>query len=73
MKLLPESANLILIDVISNLEGFDQFAATGTLVGIQVIASDTLKLKFRRPFRINGSSLSPKGPLLRLSVGPSFS
>lgn len=51
-KLKPISANNSLLDVLYKIEGFDQFASTGEILGVVALDENTLEVRFSSPFRM---------------------
>ncbi|MCB0340850.1 MAG: hypothetical protein H6626_10830 [Pseudobdellovibrionaceae bacterium] len=51
LTLVPKSSNSSLADVLSEVEGYEQFANTGDISGIETPDEKTLVVRFKRPFR----------------------
>jgi len=57
LKLDPKSANNSLLDVLYKIEGFDQHKKNSGISGLEVIDAKTLKVTFKKPFRMALSHL----------------
>lgn len=51
-RLEPKSANSSLLDVLYQVEGFENFKKDGTIPGIFVMDDETLHVHFKNPFRM---------------------
>ncbi|MGK5086887.1 ABC transporter substrate-binding protein [Bdellovibrionota bacterium FG-2] len=51
-RLEPKSANSSLLDVLYQIEGFEDFEKAGTISGILVVDEETLLVRFKKPFRM---------------------
>ncbi|MGK5087897.1 ABC transporter substrate-binding protein [Bdellovibrionota bacterium FG-2] len=51
-RLEPKSANSSLLDTLYQIEGFENFEKNKTISGILVVDDETLRVRFRRPFRM---------------------
>lgn len=52
LKISPKSANNSLLDVLYKIEGFEDYKKTGQISGLEVIDKNTLRITFKRPFRM---------------------
>ncbi len=58
LSLDPKSANSSLLDAMYKIKGFDDYKKTGRLSGVTVVNDETLKVEFKKPFRMALSYLS---------------
>ena len=57
LSLRPKSAKSSLQDVLYKVEGFEDFAETGSLQGLVVLDRETFQIRFRTPFRMGLENL----------------